>query len=203
MYKVDTTDLFQEETHMKKKLLIGLLLLSLSVPMMWDCGVSSDAEVIDLGDGLAVPGFIDGYAHGHEGDVTNLYEVNLYGATTVKAYQKRLKDFIKNNPDREFIFGTGWENGYMPSNGNYAALLNEVSKDLPIVLVSQEHHSYWTNSKAMGMMKVDADTKDIKGGVITRDKDENPTGIFRENANSLAKTIIPDYTVEEFKHKPD
>ena len=49
------------------------------------------------------------------------------------------------------------------------------------------------------MMKVDKNTKDIAGGVITRDKEGNPTGLFRENAKGLAEAIIPDYTVDEFK----
>lgn len=160
--------------------------------------IGNDTEVIELGDGMAVPGFIEAHAHGHEGGVANLFEVNLYGATTVKEYQETIKAFIEENPDRDFILGTGWENGYMP-DGDYAKVLDEVSEDLPIVLVSQDHHSYWVNSKAMEMMKVDADTEDIAGGVITRDSDGNPTGLFRENAKELAEAIIPDYTVDEFK----
>ncbi|MCB6993834.1 amidohydrolase [bacterium 210820-DFI.6.37] len=231
---------------MKKKLskvLTGMLLLALAVPVMSGCGGSdadivmkgsiytadkdgtivqavavkdgkityagdaagveemtgSDTEVIDLGEGLAVPGFVEAHAHGHEGGVAALYEVDLYADTTVKGYQKTIKTFIKEHPDREFILGTGWLNGYLPSDGDYAAMLDEVSKDLPIVLVSQDHHSYWTNSKAMELMKVDKNTKDIAGGVITRDKDGNPTGLFRENAKSLAEAIVPDYTVDEFK----
>lgn len=159
----------------------------------------SNTEVIELGDGLAVPGFIEAHAHGHEGGVAGLYEVDLYGDTTVKGYQKTIKAFIEEHPDRKFILGTGWLNGYLPSGEDYAALLDEVSKDLPIVLVSQDHHSYWVNSKAMEMMKVDKNTKDIAGGVISRDKEGNPTGLFRENAKSLAEAIIPDYTVDEFK----
>lgn len=159
----------------------------------------NDTEVIELGDGLAVPGFVEAHAHGHEGGVASLYEVDLYGDTTVEGYQKTIAAFIKDHPDRKFILGTGWLNGYLPSGGNYAALLDQVSTELPIVLVSQDHHSYWVNSKAMELMKVDAKTKDIAGGVITRDKKGNPTGLFRENAKSLAEAIIPDYTVEEFK----
>lgn len=225
------------------KVVVGMMLLSLSVPVLSGCGdsgadvvmkgtvytadkdgtiaeavavkdgkityvgdadgveemIGNKTEVIELGDGMAVPGFIEAHAHGHEGGVSNLFEVNLYGGTTVKEYQAAIKDFIEEHSDREFILGTGWENGYLPSDGDYAAMLDEVNDELPIVLVSQDHHSYWVNSKAMEAMKVDKDTKDIEGGVITRDSAGNPTGLFRENAKSLAEAIIPDYTVEEFK----
>lgn len=161
--------------------------------------IGNKTEVIETGDGMAMPSFIEAHAHGHEGGVAGVYEVDLYMGESVEDYQQAIKDFIKEHPDREFIVGSGWMNGYLPADGNYAALLDEVSTELPITLVSQDHHSYWVNSKALEVMGVDKNTEDIEGGVITRDAQGNPTGLFRENAQELVTSVIPEYTVEEFK----
>lgn len=162
--------------------------------------IGSSTEVIETGDdGMAMPSFVEAHAHGHEGGVATLFEVDLYEGEAVEDYQQAVKDFVEEHPDREFIIGTGWINGYLPEDGNYADYLDEVCKDKPVALISGDHHSYWVNSKAMELMGVDKNTEDIAGGVITKDEKGNPTGIFRETAKDLVGAVIPDYTVEEFK----
>jgi hypothetical protein len=37
----------------------------------------------------------------------------------------------------------------------------------------------------------------VKGGVIDRDQNGEPTGIFRDNAISLIDSVIPEYTDEQ------
>lgn len=160
--------------------------------------IGNKTEVIETGDGMAMPAFSEAHAHGHEGGAAILYEVDLYAGENVKDYQAAVKDFIKEHPEREFIIGTGWINGFLP-DGDYAKYLDEVSGDLPVVLISGDHHSYWVNTKAMEMMKIDKNTETPAGGVITKDADGNPNGIFRESAKGLVDEIIPDYTVEELK----
>ncbi len=161
--------------------------------------IGDDTKVIETGDGMAMPSFMESHAHGHQGGVGNLFEVNLYEDTSMEEYQKTIRTFVKEHPDMEFINGAGWINGYCPEGGPTAGLLDEACKDIPVVLVSGDHHSYWLNSKALEMTGVTKDTKDVSGGVIERDKDGNPTGTFREKADSLVTKIIPEYTVEQYK----
>ena len=161
--------------------------------------IGSSTEVIETGDGMAMPSFVEAHAHGHEGGVATLFEVDLYAGESVKDYQDALKAFIEEHPDREFVLGTGWINGYLPEDGEYAKHLDEVTGDVPVALISADHHSYWVNTAAMELMGVDKNTEAPDGGVITKDADGNPTGIFRETAKDLVSEIVPDYTVEEFK----
>lgn len=161
--------------------------------------IGDTTEVITLEEELAMPSFTDGHAHGHEGGVGYLFQANLYEATSVEEYVAIVEQFIKDHPDLTFIRGAGWINGYCPPGGPTTAMLDAIDTDLPIALVSGDHHSYWANSKALELAGVDANTPEVPGGVIERDAKGNPTGTFRELAQDLITSIIPNYTVEEYK----
>lgn len=161
--------------------------------------IGDNTEVIETGKGMAMASFMESHAHGHQGGVGNLFEVSLYENTSMKQYQQTVRKFVKDHPDLKFINGAGWINGYCPEGGPTAKLLDEACKDLPVVIVSGDHHSYWVNSKALEMTGVTKDTKDVKGGVIERDDQGNPTGTFREKAGALVEAIIPEYSVEQYK----
>lgn len=162
--------------------------------------IGDQTKIIKTNDGIAMPSFMDGHAHGVEGGVGYLYEANLYEGTSVEDYQKTLKDFIEEHPDLDFIRGAGWINGYLPPGGGTTEMLDEVSKEIPIAIVSADHHSYWINSKAMEIMKIDENTEDVKGGIIERNINGMPAGTFRENAQYMVKNKIPEYSVEQYKN---
>jgi predicted amidohydrolase YtcJ len=52
------------------------------------------------------------------------------------------------------------------------------------------------NALAMKLAGVDRNTKDVPGGVIVRDADGNPTGIFKDAAKSLIERAQPHPTME-------
>lgn len=161
--------------------------------------IGEKTNVIQLDSGMVLPSFFEAHAHGHEGGLAELFEVNLYEADSVEAYQDLIRQFIEERADREFIIGSGWINGYAPAGGFTAALLDEVSTDKPIALISADHHSWWVNTKVLEMAEVTKETQEVPGGVIERDAKGNPSGVFRENANALITAVIPDYTVDELK----
>jgi len=161
--------------------------------------IGNETEVITLEEGIVIPSFTDGHAHGADGGVRYLFEVNLYEATSIEEYIDILEDFIKNHPELTFIRGGGWYNGYFPDGLPTAEILDAIDTDLPIVLSPMDGHSHWVNSKAMELMGVDASTPDVPGGVVERDAEGNPVGCFRENAMEYVTPIIPEYTVEEYK----
>src|SRR5260370_34596977 len=53
------------------------------------------------------------------------------------------------------------------------------------------------NSLAMKLAGVTAKTPDIPGGVIVRDADGNPTGIFKDAAMQYIRKVIPAMTREQ------
>ncbi len=162
--------------------------------------IGDDTEVITLEEeGMVLPSFTDGHAHGHEGGVAWLYEVSLYEATTVEEYIDLIEEFIETHPDVTFIRGGGWYNGYFPNGLPTAEMLDAIDTDLPIALYPMDHHSYWVNTNMMELMGASADMADVPGGVIERDAKGNPVGCFREAAMSLVSEHIPLYTVDEYK----
>lgn len=162
--------------------------------------IGDSTEVIRMEGGMAMPGFFDSHTHASQGGVGNLFEVNLYEGTSMDEYVATVAEFIKAHPDQKFITGAGWINGYCPKGGPTKEALDQISTEIPIAIISGDHHSYWANSKALEMAGITAETPDIKGGVIERNPaTKEPTGTVRENANTLITAIIPDYTVEQYK----
>lgn len=158
--------------------------------------VGRDTRVIDLQGRLVLPAFVDSHAHATAA-VSELYEVWLYGLTSVEEYQQALRDFLALHPGIQGIKGGGWVNAVFGPNGPRAATLDEVVPDIPVVLASEDYHSVWVNSKAMALAGITAETPDPEGGVIERSADGAPSGTLRESAMELVADVIPPYTREQ------
>jgi predicted amidohydrolase YtcJ len=156
-------------------------------------------KTVDLGGRFVMPGFIDAHMHASMA-VADLYTVYLYGLKSIKAWQKAVRNFVKQHPDLTFIQGSGWSNPFAPGIGPTRNQLDAVVKNKPAVLYSEDGHSVWCNSKALRLAGITAKTKNPKGGVIERfPGTRTPSGTLRENAVTLVETIIPSYTVDQMK----
>lgn len=83
-----------------------------------------------------------------------------------------------------------------------AADIDEVCSDTPVILRSYDHHYVWVNSRVLRDSGITKDTPTPQNGVIWRDDNGEPTGIFQENtAIDLVLNRVPygDYTVEEYE----
>ena len=64
-----------------------------------------------------------------------------------------------------------------------AKILDEIaSKDYPVFILAQTMHSAWINTKGLELCGVTADTPSPNGGVVVKDENGNPTGMFKEQA---------------------
>ena len=163
--------------------------------------IGDNTEVINLENGMAMPSFFEAHAHAELGGIGKLYQVELYDGKSMQDYEQIVSNFVAEHKDLKILRGSGWGNGYTPKNGPTKDVLDRISKDIPIVLTSQDYHSIWVNSKAMEVAGVNADTPDVEGGVIERDPvTKEPTGTFREKAQELILSKLPDYTIEEYKN---
>lgn len=162
--------------------------------------IGDNTEVINLESGMAMPSFFEAHAHAELGGIGKLYQVELYDGKSMKDYEEIVSNFVAEHEGLKILRGSGWGNGYTPKNGPTKDVLDRISTEIPIVLTSQDYHSIWVNSKAMEIAGVDANTPDVEGGVIERDPvTKEPTGTFREKAQDLILTKLPDYSVEEYK----
>jgi len=138
----------------------------------WD-----DTSLVDLDGQTMLPGFVD--AHGHVmGGGLQALSANILappdgGVKDIASLQDTLREWMKENPvaveEIGLIVGFGYDNAQLaelrhPMRDD----LDEVSKDVPIVLIHQSGHIISVNSKALEVGGITAQTENPQGGVIQR-----------------------------------
>ena len=154
-------------------------------------------KVIDAGGKLLLPGFNDAHLHFIQGGA-QLEQVQLTDVTTPEEFAKRVAAQVKKTSKGEWILGgrwdeTKWPNQELPTK----ALVDPVTGDTPIFVERYDGHEALANSAAMKLAGIDAKTPDVAGGVIVRDANGNPTGVFKDAAMPLIYKVIPPMTNEQ------
>jgi predicted amidohydrolase YtcJ len=155
---------------------------------------SSAEQRIDGKGATLLPGLID--AHGH---VTSqgmaLSAVDLVGSSSESVAQARVKAFIGEHPEQEWIQGRGWNQVLWPGkNFPDRNTLDAVSGDRAVALRRIDGHAMWANSKALELAGIGADTPDPEGGQIIRDQNGRATGVLIDNAMNLVFSVMPPIT---------
>jgi len=158
---------------------------------------SPNTMVLDVGDKLVLPSFVD--AHTHPSDAVDLFEyISLYNQHSLEEYSQTMQEFIQGHPERDFYRGSGWDNTLFSMRGPDKDFLDGIMPRKPVSLVSYDGHSLWVNSATLEKAGITKDTPDPDGGVIERDPDSGePTGTLRETAMKLIDDVIPGYSAEE------
>jgi hypothetical protein len=146
----------------------------------------------------AIPGFVDAHCHLHAlGEVLN--GLMLY---SLSSKQLVLDECKKHTELRgNWLYGMGWNQELWDDSSYPTAYdLDVVFPDIPVYLRRADGHAAWVNTKAMQIAGIDAHTPDPDGGSILRDDNENPNGIFIDNAMDLISGFIPRLSVEQIKN---
>ena len=160
--------------------------------------IGEGTKVQRFESGIILPGFGEGHGHITPGGTEALFTVRLSTSGTLEEHLKAVKDFAESHPELDVIQGAGFvPTPDMGPDGPTADLLDGLT-DKPVVLADIGHHSYWVNHAAMNRLGINKDTPDVSDGIITRDKDGNPTGYFREGAMDLLKPLTV-FSVEQYK----
>src|SRR3954463_4781022 len=151
-----------------------------------------ETKVIDAGGKLLLPGFNDAHVHFIQGGA-QLEQVQLTDAATPEEFATRIAAQVKKTPKGEWILGGRWDETKWPKPDlPTKELVDSVTGNIPIFVDRYDGHEALANSAAMKLAGVNAKTPDIPGGVITRDVNGNPTGIFKDAAMPLIyKAIVP------------
>ncbi|GAA4094709.1 amidohydrolase [Actinomadura miaoliensis] len=164
-----------------------------------------NTKVIDLHGKMMTPGFVDGHNHAYL-MAESLFWLSLNPHDTVAKRQDAIRKWRAQNPDAKQLRGVGWDSaasdakaaGVMPRE-----LLDAVVPDIPVVIISNGHHSLLVNSKALELAGITKDTKNPPGGIIERDeKTGEPNGIVHEfSAQNLIINALPqpDFTVDQYR----
>jgi predicted amidohydrolase YtcJ len=155
--------------------------------------VGVDAAVVDLHGRLVVPGFQDSHAHWPGSSVN---DVDLHGAETLREFQSRLAEFARAHPKLPWITGHGWGYSAFPNQAADKRYIDAVIVDRPVYLTERDGHMGLANTKALQIAGVTRATPDPPNGHIMKDASE-PTGEFKEAAQELVMSKIPERTMED------
>lgn len=150
-----------------------------------------DTRIYDL-DGLTLlPGFVDSHGHVVMGGLQAL-SANLLAppdgqVSDIAKLKAALSRWAEANADNveqvNLIIGFGYDNAQLTERRHPTREdLDEVSEDLPIIIVHQSGHLGVANSKALELTGVNADSENPPGGIIRRDANGNPSGVLEEYA---------------------
>jgi predicted amidohydrolase YtcJ len=148
-------------------------------------------KVIDLGGKRVVPGFNDAHVHLVSGGAS-LASVQLGDTKSEAEFRQRIADYAKAQPKGRWIVEGEWDHErWSPARLPAHQLIDDVTLDNPVFVSRLDGHEALANALAMKLAGIDKNTKDVPGGVIVRDADGNPTGIFKDAAEGLIEKVIP------------
>ncbi|KAF9478553.1 hypothetical protein BDN70DRAFT_879782 [Pholiota conissans] len=147
-------------------------------------------KVIHLDEGsIMVPGLADAHAHIIENGYMN--QLPLMGSKSIQEVVDRIKSFISTHPDvskdpSRWIEGMGWDQTKWPgAQFPTAADLESdpLLKDRLISLSRVDGHARWVSPAVLKLMQDLPDQ--VEGGLIVRDEQGHPNGVFVDNAMNL------------------
>lgn len=153
-----------------------------------------ETKVIDLQGRRVLPGFNDAHVHLVAGGAA-LAGVHLRSAKSAAEFRGRIAAFARTQPKGTWIESGNWDQtGWTPPAYPTHQLIDAVTPDNPVAVWRLDGHMVLANALAMKLAGVDRNTRDIPGGVIVRDAQGNPTGIFKDAATDLIERVIPPLT---------
>jgi hypothetical protein len=161
--------------------------------------ITSSTQVIDLAGKVVIPGFNDAHIHFLSGSL-GLAEVQLSQLRTPTEVAKAIQQFAKENPDKAWITGRGWQYTMFPGGMPNKQFLDTLGIDKPIYLRAYDGHSALANTLALKRAGLNRQTVFEGYGEVLRDAHGIPTGALTEGAQSLVSRHVPKPTDADKQH---
>ncbi|HZM87239.1 MAG TPA: amidohydrolase [Blastocatellia bacterium] len=155
-------------------------------------------RIIDLKGRLALPGFIDDHTHFIEGGF-HLLSVDLRDAATPEEFALRIRGHAATLAAGRWVTGGDWDHERWPGGPlPTKELIDRYTTNNPVFVTRLDGHMGLANSTALRLAGITKDTKDPPGGTIVRDEmTGEPTGVLKDDAQSLVYRVIPAKTEAE------
>ncbi|MHA4807548.1 amidohydrolase [Flavitalea flava] len=157
-------------------------------------------EWMDLRGQTLLPGLQD--THIHLWKVGNLktYMLDVRNASSLEEMLSFLEQYHRQYPEIPWITArgfneAGWKEGRMPTRVD----LDKVIKNKPVYVIRTCAHIAVGNTRALELCGITASTVAPAGGVIYKDENGRPNGLFSETALGLIAGHIPPYDKEQLK----
>jgi predicted amidohydrolase YtcJ len=161
--------------------------------------IDKKTRLIDAKNKTVVPGFVDCHVHmtgfGH-----SLQTLQLRNAASIREVQRRIREFVKKNPDKEWVSGGRWDQERF-SQRRYPTRwdLDHAVADKPVFLMRVCGHIGVANSRALQLAGITRRTVVDGGRIDLNEETGEPNGILRENALELVWKVIPKPTLKELE----
>lgn len=157
--------------------------------------IGSNTRVIDAGDGLITPGFIDTHVHFIDGGF-RLASVQLRDAKTPQEFIARIAAFARTVPPGTWITGGDWDHQNWGGELPRKEWIDSVTPQHPVFVPRLDGHMALANSAALKAAGVTRATRNVSGGEIVRDANGEPTGMLKDNAMGLVGRVEPAPSAE-------
>lgn len=147
-------------------------------------------EIVPVGAGVVVPGFVDAHVHPQTGGM-RLITCDLTHVTSRAEAERTIASHARALPAGAWMTGGGWQYDWFDHGCPTADLLDRLVPDRPALLEVRDGHSTWANSTALRLAGVDAGTPDPPDGRIERNRDGSPQGTLHEGAMRLVEAAVP------------
>ncbi len=146
-----------------------------------------DPEVVDLGDAVVVPGFVDAHAHPlMYGQLMTWVDCGPEKAASIPEIVALLKAAAAELPEGRPVRGYGYEHRNLAEQRHPSRFeLDEVATDREVYLMNASGHGGVVNSYTFELNGVDRDTPNPEGGEIFRDADGELTGEISDAACNM------------------
>ena len=164
--------------------------------------IDGETVIIDAGDGLVMPGFIDAHTHFFNGALAYSEHVccDIEASTSEEDCVRIISEYAKAHPNEKRIRGRGWfvtnwKDAPLPTKES----LDGALPDIPVYLAAADCHSYWLNSKALEEC---GSTKDmeVETGYIGKLPNGELSGMLVEmDACEIADRKYREFSLKEQK----
>ncbi len=161
--------------------------------------VGDATELVELGEGMLMPGFHDSHAHPMRAG-TRFLRCQLAGLEWPDAVLARLGQCAAGLQPGQWLRGTDLTDKAFDGPGPRKAQLDEIAPDRPAYVSNRSGFAGWANSVVLEMAGIDAATPDPAKGRIERDPETGePSGTLRDNATGAAYRLASRYAEAELR----
>jgi predicted amidohydrolase YtcJ len=153
-------------------------------------------RVVDAKGMMVVPGFIDSHVHFITGGF-GLASVQLRDAASPAEFVRRIAVYAATLPAGAWITEGNWDHERWGGELPRRDWIDSVTPNNPVWINRLDGHMSLANTAALRAAGVTADTREVAGGTIVRAADGAPTGILKDNAQSLVDRAVPEPAPEQ------
>ena len=157
---------------------------------------TASTRIIDAHGMMVVPGFIDSHVHFLDGGF-GLASVQLRDARTPQEFVRRIAEYARTIPAGTWITNGDWDHEQWGGELPRRDWIDSVTPNNPVWINRLDGHMALANGATLRAAGITSATRDVPGGTIVRDEHGEPTGILKDNAQSLVDRAIPDRTPEQ------